>query len=123
KLADHAEGPLDGGLVGRPQHPRGQDLAAEDPLVTGATSGNGRATARRPARDGHHAVLTGRRSDLLERTAEQLIEEGHRAGARYLDVTDRAGFADLAAYAIAYAISRPGDVDVDDVVVRPAAQR
>ncbi|MEU9563222.1 SDR family NAD(P)-dependent oxidoreductase [Streptomyces sp. NPDC048161] len=92
-------------------------------LVTGATSGNGRATARRPARDGHHAVLTGRRSDLLERTAEQLIEEGHRAGARYLDVTDRAGFADLAAYAIAYAISRPGDVDVDDVVVRPAAQR
>ncbi len=32
KLSDHAEGPLNGGLVGRPQHPRGQDLAAEHPL-------------------------------------------------------------------------------------------
>ncbi|MFJ1640745.1 SDR family NAD(P)-dependent oxidoreductase [Streptomyces sp. NPDC088256] len=88
-------------------------------LATGTTDGIGRATARRPARDGHHAVLTGRRSDLLERTAEQLIEEGHRAGARYLDVTDRAGFEDLAADAI----SRPDDVDVNKIFVRPAAQR
>ncbi|WP_236719182.1 hypothetical protein [Wenjunlia vitaminophila] len=32
QLPDHTERPLDGGLVGRPPHPRGQDLVAEHPL-------------------------------------------------------------------------------------------
>ncbi|MFE7646585.1 SDR family oxidoreductase [Streptomyces phaeoluteigriseus] len=64
-------------------------------LVTGAASGIGRATACRLARDGHHVVLTGRRTDLLKGTADLLTEEGRRAEARYLDVTDRTGYADL----------------------------
>ncbi|MGI5447312.1 SDR family oxidoreductase [Streptomyces sp. CA-243310] len=56
--------------------------------ITGASSGIGEATARRLAADGHRVLLGARRTDRLERLAEQIIEEGGSAAFRALDVTD-----------------------------------
>ncbi|MER6522704.1 SDR family oxidoreductase [Streptomyces sp. NPDC001553] len=56
--------------------------------ITGASSGIGEATARRLAADGHRVLLGARRTDRLERLAEQIIAEGGTAAFRTLDVTD-----------------------------------
>ncbi|MCK0117543.1 SDR family oxidoreductase [Isoptericola sp. S6320L] len=64
-------------------------------LVTGASSGIGEATARRLAADGHHVVLTARRTDRLDTVVAQLREQGHSAEARGLDVTDRTAVSTL----------------------------
>jgi 3-hydroxy acid dehydrogenase / malonic semialdehyde reductase len=42
-------------------------------LITGATSGFGKATALRFAQDGDNLIITGRRGELLEELKEQLI--------------------------------------------------
>jgi 3-hydroxy acid dehydrogenase/malonic semialdehyde reductase len=43
-------------------------------LITGATSGFGRAIAIRFAREGHHVIITGRRKNLLDRLEHELRE-------------------------------------------------
>ena len=75
--------------------------AAEDPLptspagskgtvlITGATSGIGRATAYALARVGYRILLTGRRKDRLEDIAQDLTEQGSEVLAVGLDVADR----------------------------------
>lgn len=65
-------------------------------LVTGASSGIGAATARRLAAEGHHVVLTARRTDRLDAIVEELNKAGHSAEGRTLDVTDRTAFQALA---------------------------
>lgn len=47
-------------------------------LVTGGTSGLGRAMALRFAREGAHVAITGRRQDALAETAAQVREAGGR---------------------------------------------
>ncbi|WP_129667480.1 SDR family oxidoreductase [Phytoactinopolyspora endophytica] len=64
-------------------------------LVTGASSGIGEATARRLAVEGHHVVLTARRTDRLDAIVDELRQAGHSAESRALDVTDRAAFQTL----------------------------
>jgi len=61
-------------------------------LVTGATSGFGRAIARRFVRDGHRVVGAARRRDRLEALA---VELGPAFGYHVLDVTDSDAVAAL----------------------------
>jgi len=44
-------------------------------LITGATAGIGKATARIMAQEGANLILTGRRSKRLEELKESLIEQ------------------------------------------------
>ena len=70
-------------------------------LVTGASSGIGEAISRRLAAEGHRVILTARREERLKTIAAELIDAGHAADARLLDVTDRDAFAALVADVIA----------------------
>lgn len=60
-------------------------------FITGATSGFGRATARRFARDGAALVIAGRRTERLTALADELAVPVH---ALALDVRDRAAVED-----------------------------
>ncbi|MEE4419172.1 SDR family oxidoreductase [Streptomyces bugieae] len=77
-------------------------------LITGASSGIGRATAQRLAREGHQVVLGARREDRLIEIAREIEAAGGRADVRRLDVTDR---ADVTSFAEA-AAERHGRIDV-----------
>jgi len=58
-------------------------------VITGASSGIGRATALRLAREGADLVLTGRAPEVLEEVAEQCRELGGTASVVELDVRDQ----------------------------------
>lgn len=57
-------------------------------VVTGASSGIGRATALRLAAEGLHVVLTGRAPEVLESLAEECERAGGTATVERLDVRD-----------------------------------
>ncbi len=57
-------------------------------FVTGATSGFGRATARRFARAGWRVIATGRRTERLDQLASELREDGALIHTVTLDVRD-----------------------------------
>jgi 3-hydroxy acid dehydrogenase / malonic semialdehyde reductase len=61
-------------------------------LITGASSGFGRATAQLLAKEGHRLVLLARRKDLLEELQESLQTEVHIAS---VDVTNKDQVAEL----------------------------
>ncbi len=77
-------------------------------LITGASSGIGEATAKLLAAAGATVVLGARRTDRLERVAQEITEAGGIARFRALDVTSR---ADTAAFAQS-ALDEFGRVDV-----------
>jgi NADP-dependent 3-hydroxy acid dehydrogenase YdfG len=59
-------------------------------VITGASSGIGRATAAKLAANGHHVVLAARRADRLKEITDQITRAGGHATAHTVDVTDRA---------------------------------
>ncbi|MFJ7996249.1 SDR family oxidoreductase [Streptomyces sp. NPDC096310] len=65
--------------------------------VVGGSSGIGRATAARLARDGYEVVVSGRRAELLDAVVRDITADGGRARAVPVDVTDTASLT--AAYA------------------------
>ena len=66
-------------------------------LVTGASSGMGRATARLFAQEGAAVVLAARRGDLLQTLADEIGAAGGRVLSCPTDLTDRAAVDALVA--------------------------
>jgi NADP-dependent 3-hydroxy acid dehydrogenase YdfG len=77
-------------------------------VITGASSGIGRATARLLAERGAMVVLGARREDALAAVADDIAAAGGKVAYRVTDVTRR---ADLEAL-VALAIERGGKLDV-----------
>jgi NAD(P)-dependent dehydrogenase (short-subunit alcohol dehydrogenase family) len=77
-------------------------------IVTGASSGIGRATALRLSRDGCHILAVGRDEGALDQTCREIIDAGGAAHFLAADVTS----ADGPARIVAKAISLFGRIDV-----------
>ncbi|MGK5732948.1 SDR family oxidoreductase [Streptomyces sp. URMC 124] len=82
--------------------------AAKVVAITGASSGIGKATARRLAADGHRLLLGARRTDRLDALTRDITAAGGTVAYRRLDVTDA---ADVQAF-VSAARERYGRVDV-----------
>ncbi|MGE5594433.1 MAG: SDR family NAD(P)-dependent oxidoreductase [Hyphomicrobiales bacterium] len=64
-------------------------------LVTGASSGLGAGIARALARAGADVVVTARRQEMIDKTAETVRSFGVRSTAMSADITDEAAFENL----------------------------
>ena len=84
-----------------------ESLSGTVALVTGASSGIGRAIALALAMSGATVALVARRRDLLDELAAQIISNGGAAAAFAADITDRAS----AEVAIASAVEHFGRLD------------
>lgn len=75
------------------------EASARPALVTGASSGIGRASAQALAAAGHPVVVGARRTDRLDELVRDITEAGGQATAVAVDVTDAASVAKFVAAA------------------------
>lgn len=85
-----------------------QHLQSKVVVLTGASSGIGRATALALAREGATLYLVARRQQRLDEVCEQVRALGGRASAHVFDVRDASAFVELAQTVVA----QEGRVDV-----------
>src|SRR5437879_1778998 len=71
------------------------DLTDKTAVVIGGTSGIGLSLARGLAQAGANVVPTGRREDLVRKTAAEIVVLGRRSLAQTCDVTDNASIERL----------------------------
>ncbi|HKD75454.1 MAG TPA: SDR family NAD(P)-dependent oxidoreductase, partial [Ktedonobacterales bacterium] len=83
-------------------------LANRTAIVTGASSGIGRATALALARQGANLIVTARREERLLELVDEIEELGVRAALHAGDATDDA----TARQTIALAIAEFGQLDI-----------
>lgn len=83
-------------------------MSGQTVVITGASSGNGKAAALRFAQEGAHVVLAARREELLKDVAEECRKFGVKALAVPTDVTDFQQVKNL----FQEALSLTGRVDV-----------
>lgn len=74
--------------------------AAKIAVVTGATSGIGRATALRLARDGFHVIACGRNAERGARTVDAIVRSGGSARFHRFDVCSESDWAALMGQAV-----------------------
>ncbi|MBL8793923.1 MAG: SDR family NAD(P)-dependent oxidoreductase, partial [Planctomycetia bacterium] len=67
-----------------------RNLQGQRVLITGASSGIGKALAEQAARAGMRVLLVGRSAEVLHELARQLTAEGHTAVAEPADITNPA---------------------------------
>jgi len=85
-----------------------QQLSGKVAIVTGASSGIGRATAKLFAHEGARVVVTARRESLLEELVAEIEAAGGVASAIAGDVCDE----QLAEAVVAHAVARFGGLDI-----------
>ena len=86
-----------------------QDLAGRTALVTGSTSGIGRATALKLAGRGARVIVVGRRQELGEEVVREIRAAGGKADYLRAELSDAASARDLAQRALEIA---GGTVDI-----------
>lgn len=83
-------------------------LTGKVAIVTGASAGIGRATARTLAAAGAHVVVTARRMDRLDALVDEIISEGGSAAARAADVADLSSVRSV----VDTTIEQSGQIDI-----------
>jgi NAD(P)-dependent dehydrogenase (short-subunit alcohol dehydrogenase family) len=84
------------------------ELSGQAAVVTGASSGIGRAIAERLGAAGAFVVLTGRDELALQQSAKKIVEAGGQADVVVADVRDDGVIQDL----VDRAVSATGRLDV-----------
>ena len=84
------------------------DLSGKTAIVTGASSGIGRAIAERLGAGGAHVILSGRTPDAMEHSAALITEQGGRATVIVSDIRDPEAVQAL----VGAAMNADGHVDI-----------